>query len=240
MTPITSVLVPVDFGDASARAVAVAGRIAEATGARLQVLHAEPIDAPAYFTHEQIEALAAQRRSLRHRAESYLEAFVRRHTRAPFTAVISQASPTDAIGQHAGTADLVVMGTHGRTGPSRWWMGSVAERVLWETRRPLMVVHAGDDPTRPFTQIAVHAAPPAAGEPARALADELGRRLGAPVIDRRQEPLPPAGAVDDATLAVIAVPLPHSRAWQHAVGEPLVRTAHAVLFVPESDSRRTQ
>ena len=240
MTSIASVLVPVDFGDASARAVAVAGRIAEAGGARLQVLHAEPIDAPAYFTHEQIEALAAQRRSLRHRAESYLEAFVRRNTRAPFTAVISQASPTDAIGQHARTADLVVMGTHGRTGPSRWWMGSVAERVLWETDRPLMVVHAGDDPARMFTQIAVHATPPLAGEPARAFADELARTLGAPVVDRRRAPEPAAGAGDEATLAVVAVPLPHSHAWQHAVGEPLVRAAHAVLFVPESESRRRQ
>ena len=240
MTPIASVLVPVDFGDASARAVAIGGRIAEATGARLQVLHAEPIDAPAYFTHEQIEALAAQRRSLRHRAESYLEAFVRRHTRAPFTAVISQASPADAIGEHARTADLVVMGTHGRTGPSRWWMGSVAERVLWETERPLMVVHAADDPARLFTQIAVHPAPPLAGEPARAFADELARTLGAPVVDRRHEPSRPARAVDTAALAVVAVPLPRSRAWQHAVGELLVRAAHAVLFVPESEPRRTQ
>lgn len=240
MTPIASVLVPVDFGDASARAIAIGGRIAEATGARLQVLHAEPIDAPAYFTHEQIEVLSAQRRSLRHRAESYLEAFVRRHTRAPFTAVISQASPIDAIGHHARTSDLVVMGTHGRTGPNRWWMGSVAERVLRETDRPLMVVHAADDPARRFTQIAVHAAPPLAGDPARAFADALMRSLGAPVVDRRHEPAPSARDVEAATLAVVAVPLPHSRAWQHAVGEPLVRTAHAVLFVPESQSRRKQ
>jgi nucleotide-binding universal stress UspA family protein len=240
MTAITSVLVPVDFGDASARAITVAGRIAEAAGARLLVLHAEPIDAPAYFTHEQVEALAAQRRNLRHRAESYLEAFVRRHTDAPFAAVISQASPTEAVGQHAGTADLVVMGTHGRRGPSRWWMGSVAERVLWAIDRPLMVVRAGDDRAPLFTEIAVYAAPPLTGEPARAFADALARTLGSPVVDRRREPGPPAPVVDAASLAVVAAPLPHSRPWQHSVGEPLVRAAHAVLFVPESETRRTQ
>jgi nucleotide-binding universal stress UspA family protein len=228
MTPIRSVLVPVDFGDASARAITVGGRIAKATGARLQVTHAEPIDAPAYFTHEQIEALAAQRRSFRHDAE------------APFTAVISQSTPVDAISQHARTADLVVMGTHGRTGPSRWWIGSVAERVLWETDRPLMVVHAADDPARRFTQIAVHAVPPLAGDAARAFADALMRSLGAPVVDRRYEAAPSARDVEAATLAVVAVPLPHSRAWQHAVGEPLMRAAHAVLFVPESQTGRKQ
>jgi nucleotide-binding universal stress UspA family protein len=30
----------------------------------------------------------------------------------------------------AAGVDLVVMGTHGRRGPSLWWLGSVAKRVL--------------------------------------------------------------------------------------------------------------
>ena len=58
-----SVLVAVDFSDASARAVALAGFIAdrcEATAFR--PLHTEAAEAPAYFTHQQIEALERQRR----------------------------------------------------------------------------------------------------------------------------------------------------------------------------------
>jgi nucleotide-binding universal stress UspA family protein len=38
-------------------------------------------------------------------------------------------------------ADLVVMGTHGRRGPARWMLGSVAGRVARMAESPLMLVH---------------------------------------------------------------------------------------------------
>ena len=65
--------------------LAAAGLITDRTGARLQVLHAESTEAPVYFTHEQVEALAAQRARMEAQAKSYVEAFVRRHTAAAFT-----------------------------------------------------------------------------------------------------------------------------------------------------------
>jgi len=43
---------------------------------------------------------------------------------------------------HDWRADLIVMGTHGRRGPSRWMLGSVAERVGRLTETPLLLVHA--------------------------------------------------------------------------------------------------
>jgi nucleotide-binding universal stress UspA family protein len=43
---------------------------------------------------------------------------------------------------HDWRADLIVMGTHGRRGPSRWMLGSVAERVGRLTEIPLLLVHA--------------------------------------------------------------------------------------------------
>jgi nucleotide-binding universal stress UspA family protein len=39
-------------------------------------------------------------------------------------------------------ADLVVMSTHGRTGPARWILGNVAEKVLRHGDSPLLLVHA--------------------------------------------------------------------------------------------------
>ena len=38
--------------------------------------------------------------------------------------------------------DLIVMASHGRTGPSRWAHGSVAERILKSVRIPVMVIRA--------------------------------------------------------------------------------------------------
>jgi nucleotide-binding universal stress UspA family protein len=45
----------------------------------------------------------------------------------------------------AGT--LIAMGAHGRSGVSRWWLGSVADRVLHLTSKPFLVVrsHQQDD-----------------------------------------------------------------------------------------------
>src|SRR5262245_5585112 len=57
-------------------------------------------------------------------------------------------------------ADLVVMGTHGRTGLGRLLMGSVAERVLREAECPVLTVKA--------TVSVVEAAPQPAAAPAPA------------------------------------------------------------------------
>ena len=39
-------------------------------------------------------------------------------------------------------ADLIVMATHGRTGPVRWWLGSVADAVVRRADRPVLLVSA--------------------------------------------------------------------------------------------------
>ena len=41
---------------------------------------------------------------------------------------------------HEKGADLVVMSTHGRTGPSRWLLGSVADRVVRGAGVPVLMV----------------------------------------------------------------------------------------------------
>lgn len=133
-----SILVAVDFGEASARAVAVGGALAAHCGATLRLLHAERFEAPPYFTPEQIETLEAEQHTIRNRVEQALTEFGRQHTPRAFTAVVDDRSPTDAILNAATGSDLVVMGTHGRRGPTRWWLGSVAERVL----RALEYAHA--------------------------------------------------------------------------------------------------
>lgn len=37
--------------------------------------------------------------------------------------------------------DIIALTTHGRSGPARWLLGSIAERVLDETRLPLFIIH---------------------------------------------------------------------------------------------------
>ena len=39
-------------------------------------------------------------------------------------------------------ADVIAMSTHGRTGPARWLLGSVAERVVRSSKVPVLLIRA--------------------------------------------------------------------------------------------------
>jgi nucleotide-binding universal stress UspA family protein len=232
-----SVLAAVDFGDASARAVALAGFIADRCGAvTFRLLHTEAAEAPAYFTHQQIEALERQHQAMRAQAERYLAEFGRRHTTLPLSPVVDEGSPSDAIVREATTADLVVMGTHGRHGPKRWWLGSVAERVLREIHRPLLVVRA-DTPgpvEAVFSRVLVHAAPPLVGDGVLDYARQLTACFSGEVVDGRGQAIESAVAAARATLLVVAAPLPRTAGWLSQYGDSLVRFCTIpILFVPE-------
>ena len=51
-----------------------------------------------------------------------------------------------------GGYDMLAMATHGRSGLSRWMLGSVSEQVLAATRLPLFIVHASAEGVQPHAQ----------------------------------------------------------------------------------------
>lgn len=55
---------------------------------------------------------------------------------------IESGQPREKVFEHAERrgCDLIVMGTHARTGPTRWWLGSVAEYVVRHAACPVLVV----------------------------------------------------------------------------------------------------
>ena len=61
---------------------------------------------------------------------------------------IAEEIPAQAIQRAADELDvqLVVMSTHGRTGLTRWALGSVADKVLRSLARPILLVRAGTEP----------------------------------------------------------------------------------------------
>lgn len=140
--PPRRILVPVDFGEASARALGVATTIAREFAAQLEVLHVEVLDAPPYFTHEQVTALEAQRRNARAAAERYLRRFAEQHGAGGAAVVIADGAPGDVILAHSREVDAIVMGTNDRGRAAKLWMGSVAERVSRGSAVPVIVVRA--------------------------------------------------------------------------------------------------
>jgi nucleotide-binding universal stress UspA family protein len=236
-----AILIAVDFGEASSRAVAIGSALAERCGASLRLLHAGASDIPPYMTSGASPAVDS-RASHRARATDFLVDFGRRHAAGAFTPVVDDDAPVETILRESRSADLVVMGTHGRRGLSRWWLGSVAERVLRETAGPLLIVHAQKEAppaADAFKRLVVHASPPLDGSAAMQYAAMLAACFDGAVADARYEPLEPALERSRATLLVASTPAVRSGAWLSNIGEPIVRFCERpIVFVPEPPASR--
>ena len=134
-----SILVPVDFSPSSLGALQYALALARRQEARLTLLHViEPLhpDMLMDFTEAQRSRRATAHQHLNKLWESTRKAWLRTGRE------LREGHPVDVITALAKRtrADLVVMGTHGRTGLKRALIGSVAERVVRHARCPVLVV----------------------------------------------------------------------------------------------------
>ena len=154
---VSRVLVGVDFDDASASALKMAGVLSSTWDADITVFHASTPDAPAYFTADQIETLEAEREQSRAGTTAQVRAFAEEQVQRTVHVVVEEGPPGDALVRMAADFDLIVVGTHRRHGARRWWLGSVAEAVVRRSPRPVLVVPAGagvPDAPRPITILA--------------------------------------------------------------------------------------
>ncbi|PSQ00979.1 universal stress protein [Halobacteriales archaeon QS_5_70_17] len=148
------ILVPTDGSDVAEAAVDHALDLAERDGATVHALYVVDVDAVEVgLGTEQVDRLRAGRLGemdeLRERAEAatgrIAEAGAARGVEViEHTAVgVPHRIVADYADDHG--ADLVVMGSHGRSGVRRALLGSITERVLRTTRRPVLVVDARAD-----------------------------------------------------------------------------------------------
>ena len=151
MIEIPRMLCPVDFSDASLRALRQASTLAGWYQSALTALYVDTAPAvdhsadPGAFSVTPTAVLETARLT---RVVDDLHGFVARvlDSRGVDVEVEEARDVAAAISRRAVTlpADLIVMGTHGRTGVSRWFAGSVAEGVLRTAPCPVMVVPPRD------------------------------------------------------------------------------------------------
>ena len=138
------ILVPIDFSQDSENAVDSAIGLAQQFQARLTLLHAIYIPEAAEVN------LAAYLDKIRSEADQSMDSRLKRVQGAGVTAdaltVIGPASQTIVDTARDKQVDLIVMGTHGRTGLRHMLIGSVTERVVRIAPCPVMVVpHESDN-----------------------------------------------------------------------------------------------
>ncbi len=145
MRPIRSILVPTDFSTGAASAAQVAYELARGLGARVTLLHVYQLpayvfpDGSAYLTPpETAAAIARAVDEQLHKLEEDAEA----HAGVAVAVQSAQGMSADEILRVAreGDYDLIVMGTHGRTGVKRLVFGSIAEQVVRHADRPVLTV----------------------------------------------------------------------------------------------------
>lgn len=92
-------------------------------------------------------------------------------------------STVDALLDGTQPGDLLVMATHGRGGPARWFLGSTAEAVIRRATVPVFLVRADETvPAQPhLSRIVVPLDGSALAEEALPIARDLATRLDAPV-----------------------------------------------------------
>ncbi len=134
-----------DFSPASRRAFDDAIGLAKANGAELVVIHVlEPVipwSEDAYVSPQAYDQLLTSARSA---AAKRLDALVQKAKAAGVRVAgqLVEGNPRDAIPRAAkrSHADLVVVGTHGRTGLGKLLLGSVAERIVATAPCPVLTV----------------------------------------------------------------------------------------------------
>ncbi|MGQ0736733.1 MAG: universal stress protein [Acidobacteriota bacterium] len=145
MPDISRLLVPTDFSAPSDLALDYAINVATRFGASVHLLHVleDPVLTTAYPDGYFAE-LPALRQQMTDEAERRLALAAEKCRKAKLavTSAVAVGKPHATIVREAAGhgADLIVMGTHGRSGFAHLVLGSVAERVLRSASCPVLTI----------------------------------------------------------------------------------------------------
>jgi nucleotide-binding universal stress UspA family protein len=130
MLSLHTILHPTDFSERSDHAFRYACALARDHGARLIVLHVMPIP------------LTDKKRGYREEMAGELDRLAAPDPKIHLKRRLEEGDPVAQILRvaHETGCDLIVLGTHGRTGLDRLLMGSVAEQVLRLASCPVLTV----------------------------------------------------------------------------------------------------
>ncbi|MGE0712628.1 MAG: universal stress protein [Planctomycetota bacterium] len=140
-----TILVALESSDLDSALLAQVTRLAWREDVRLALLHVvDPEGGDEYAEGEDVSI------RLRHQAaQRHMEVLERRLSDSGLTVEshVVLGDPAERINSKAKEleADLIALATHGRSGPSLWWSGSVTEEVLRWAQVPVLVTSAAQE-----------------------------------------------------------------------------------------------
>ena len=144
MKDFNAILFATDFSESSDYAFRYALSLAKKFNSRLLIIHIinEPVDLRGFYVpHISFEKLEEE---IEEGARKMMEKFCRIHLRDydNYESFIIPGIPFDEIIKKASeeSADLIVLGTHGRTGLDHVLFGSTAEKVVRKSSIPVMTI----------------------------------------------------------------------------------------------------
>lgn len=138
------ILVPTDFSDLSLKAIEVASKYASIFDGKISLMHSHipitELDEPyaigmsskIYQDYEEIEE--SIRKKLKKISDEHLD------DKYKGDILVHIGNPAQSVVEVSEDHDIIILSTHGRTGFSRFLLGSVAEKVLRMSKIPVMVV----------------------------------------------------------------------------------------------------
>lgn len=141
------ILCAVDLGPASRLVLQWAELFARSFAARVDIFHADWTEPPRYFTPSQIGVIAEEAEKRKTKLLEDLEAMDREifGAQTQVAVAVIEGHPLTMLRQQikARHPDLLVLGSHGRSGVARLMLGSVAENVVRESAVPALIARGG-------------------------------------------------------------------------------------------------
>jgi nucleotide-binding universal stress UspA family protein len=146
MKTISLILYATDFSESSKPASDYALTLAKLTGGKVHVLHVIDEFSDRRKSMIQPEAMILLEREVEIQALKEMEEFCKKRFNGeiPFTTDVVMGIPFQEIIKKANElpADLIVVGTHGRTGMEHVIVGSTAERLVRRSKIPVLTVRS--------------------------------------------------------------------------------------------------
>ncbi len=141
MQNIKKILLATDFSDTAGLALEHAAMLAGRNNAELHVLHVN-VEAVQVYGLGGLPLPTEITPEVKEAAEKHIESFTSKVEIPVVTAVEWGFSASIEVNKYASEhgVDLIVLGTHARTGIRRFFLGSVAAEVLRTATRPVLIV----------------------------------------------------------------------------------------------------